>query len=416
MNKTRFLILSDIHFGELANCSTFAVSANQVKNPIINAKPMKDCLIDALRTQTSGINAILVPGDLTSQGDPAEFCSCVQTVTEIANHLHVPPDRVYYTFGNHDVNWPICDLKSAGKSGDYYQKVAAHVGSLFVPNGNPHIQGPVPGSAVYKGDSYTIIVLNSGYFSIKDQAYYHGKLGQDQLNWLRSTCDCVLSEETWNLLLLHHHPQNYPFPTVIADISTLEEGAELMEIAGSARFLDMIIHGHRHHPRIVTNYTAGWHSPITFLSAGSVAVNPQHRRNGEIDNLFHIVTLESRLDTSAAFGCIDTFHYKSASGWTRVRYLDEMPIDGIQHFGSVVSKADKIAQFVDILHNLVDGAGNNPVSLPKHEDLTSDLRCTQLHKLHEILMEAAHKVNCQIMGKYPDDVIALASPPIPSER
>ncbi len=81
---------------------------------------------------------------------------------------------------------------------------------------------------------------------------------------------------------MHHHPFNYPFPTISEDISQIKEGVEFIELA-EKNGVDFVIHGHRHHPKVKTVLPEGY-APITYFCAGSPSVNAEHRSNGEIPN------------------------------------------------------------------------------------------------------------------------------------
>ncbi len=102
---TSLLVLSDIHFGQLSCSSDFALPPNNA-NEFQNAVSMKASLIET--AANSGVDAIVVTGDLTSIASPAEFIGAVQAVNEIRAGCGVAAENVFFTFGNHDTNWRIC--------------------------------------------------------------------------------------------------------------------------------------------------------------------------------------------------------------------------------------------------------------------------------------------------------------------
>ena len=281
MKNSTILIVSDIHFGKFANCSEFALDPKDLEHPVSNAVPMRTGLIDSMKASKVELDALVVSGDLTSMGEPKEFHACANTIVQMGGELGIPVERLYFAYGNHDVNWRICQLAEDVESRDHYQRIAAHVGPLFVPNAEADEKGPVPGSALYDTPMYRIFLLNSSYFSHPSELYHHGKLGSDQLQWLEDRLASHCKPDKWNILVTHHHPRRYPYPTLTADISSIEEGPELLRVIGKYG-IDFVIHGHRHHPTLVTHMEDNWCHPITFLCAGSVAVNPSHRNNGEI--------------------------------------------------------------------------------------------------------------------------------------
>ena len=116
MSAASFLVLSDIHFGKFSVSSDFAALGNPPVHAISNAISMKASLID--RAREYGVEGILVSGDLTSIASPGEFLGTKQVVTEIANALSIPIANVFYTFGNHDINWRITGLATDNGEGD----------------------------------------------------------------------------------------------------------------------------------------------------------------------------------------------------------------------------------------------------------------------------------------------------------
>lgn len=266
----RLLLISDVHFGKLAASSQFALSGSGTPNTIQGAIPMKEHLIKTIKGVAPSPQAFLVLGDLTSIASPSEFQGSVAAVKEIATGVGIDLENVLITFGNHDVDWRVCSLATPSErypKDDLYHHVAARVGEFFVENPSSFTSGPLPGSGVFKHKDFVVFVLNSGFFCVSDQDYRHGKLGKEQLKWLENVLQQGGATTGWRILMVHHHPFNYPYPTLSKDISTLEEGAELVELAGS-HGIDFVCHGHRHHPKISTQMHATWKRPVTYLLRG----------------------------------------------------------------------------------------------------------------------------------------------------
>lgn len=319
--KLTFLLISDIHFGPSAFSVDFALKDAPPKHQISAAVPMKPSLIEALLDKS--ISVLLASGDLTSTGSPSEFDQCSATVFEIGSALGLQNENIFFTFGNHDVDWRVSSLATEdGREKDpLYTKVAGKIGGIFVKNPTPSSEGPLPGCAVYERAGFALFVANSGYYCSHAQAYRHGILGEEQLKWLEGSLSAIASDDLcWRILLLHHHPQNYPYPTPTEDISCLHEGSELLELIGKSR-IDIVCHGHRHHPYLRTMMLSGWTAPVTFLCAGSLAVNEVERRLGEIPNVCHVVNLESRNPDGAAIGNVLTYKYTTSLGGPRYHTL-----------------------------------------------------------------------------------------------
>jgi 3',5'-cyclic AMP phosphodiesterase CpdA len=408
----RLLLISDVHFGKLAATPEFALSGHNALHPIQGAVSMKKHLIQTVKGIIPIPQALLVLGDLTSIASPSEFRGSVHAVIEIAGGVGINEENVIFTFGNHDVDWRICSLATpTGQfpKDEFYNTIAAHAGNFFAENPPTFENGLLPGSGVFVNDDFELFVLNSGHFCVSDQDYRHGKLGEDQLKWL----DFVLQRDTplpkWRILMVHHHPFNYPYPTLAKDISTLEEGAELVELAGR-RGIDFVCHGHRHHPKISTQMAATWKGPVTYFCAGSLGVNETERNNGQIPNLFHVVSLESRLSNGAAFGSVQTFEYAASEGWRQIRNTKETPLDHIQYFG-VIATASELSAFAKNFllpyANRTNSGSRGSVMLPSYTDLPPEFRCQACNDLNTLLQRAARDAGCKTVGLYPGEVALM---------
>lgn len=403
MKEMELLILSDVHFGPSSSSAEFALEDAPPHPPLTGAVSMKKSLVDALAGRE--VSAVLVCGDLTSRGRPSEFAGCEKTILEVASDIGVPSNDVFFAFGNHDVDRRISGLADVGtgQADTRYYSVAASVGDMFVKNRTLSAEGPLPGCATFKRDGFTLLSLNTGYFCNGDQAYAHGVLGQAQLTWLRSALGGP-KPSGWSILMLHHHPRKYPYPTPTEDISCLQEGPEFMD-AMQYGHVDIVCHGHRHHPYLCTQMENGWARPVTFLCAGSLAAGASARRLGEIPNVFHVLRLEQKAKNGAAVGTVQTFRYTSSEGWLPVSYSSEVPFDAVQKFGSIATSSELLADVERLITEATAGGHNTFLRLPGYDTLPLSLKCVPLRKLNDLLRQVAKEnANMGPVGQYPDDV------------
>lgn len=403
-----FLVMSDIHFGELADSPEFSVSGKQKGGASSHRPSRRDGLVATVAKLTPKPTALFVPGDLTSIASPAEFKGCVDVTLGIADELGISRDNVFFTYGNHDTNWRICDLATETprfQSDPAYSDVAATLGSLYAPLSNCVFAGPILGSGVFQSDNCTLFVVNSGYYCVAEQSYRHGRIGSDQLIWLGDAMARYSSSAGWKILMVHHHPFNYTYPTPIEDVSCIEEGADIVDLA--ARFgIDMLCHGHRHHPRLFTDMRTGWASPITFFCAGSVAVNAHHRDSGLVPNLFHVVSLKRRLSNGGAFGNVTTFEF-TTDGWKPVRDCSATPLDHVHWFGSLATRQESEKAVREFLAETLRQVCGTPVMLPQHSALPPELMCCRLGDLNSLLTAIAPDSGFRVVGKYPEPVALI---------
>ena len=334
----RIALISDIHYGEFSRTAEFAVPGEPIKDENVGGESLKDSTIKLLKENQ--VEYLCVAGDLTSKGSPQEFTFCEKLIVEIADAINIPREKILLGLGNHDVDWKISSLYNtfdSTKSGfpleqvkEKYRKIAAHAAMLNIET-IPASQncGPAPYSGVFENECFVMFVLNTGWYCTDDQIFSHGKLDKKQLMWFEAEAKKHKSTHKWKIILMHHHPKSYSYHVPSVDISALEEGSELLEIAGE-NGIDLILHGHRHHPRAETTIMTGWKKPITFICAGSFAVNASHRSGGEIPNTIHIIEL------TAETGVLNLYNYQyaQAKGWIPINNnSQEIPLDHKMRLG-----------------------------------------------------------------------------------
>jgi predicted MPP superfamily phosphohydrolase len=406
LKYTKILVLSDIHFGKSTCNRDFALPGDSPEHLMEPAVSMKENLISV--TNGYEFDAIFVLGDLTSFGLPSEFKGCGDIIREIARNLRVDEGNIFFAFGNHDVDWNISRLADQGtRSEPLYKELAATTGTIFLNHENKkYLKGPVPSSGVYFHDKANIFIVNSGYYSTHDQTFSHGKLGDRQLSWLKESLDKHSNYKKWNILILHHHPRKYSYPSVYIDISCVEEGSELLDIIGSSK-IDLVLHGHRHHPILFTQMITGWIAPKTFLCSGSLSVNSLKREYGQIPNTFHIVTLFERLGTGGALGDVETFEYTSHSGWEKCKYKKTLPMDPKQKFGDCAPESVIKNGLENLIKTRIAETSDSALYLTPYVNLPVEAQCLNYHVLNNMIKDISVVLNVKVKGDYPDEVLIL---------
>lgn len=398
----RIALISDIHFGKLSRTAEFSVPGELIQDENTGGKSLKESMINTLKDEN--IKYLCIAGDLTSIGSPQEYIYCKDMLIDLADNLNIPRNNILLGLGNHDIDWKISELYKTYDSlntnfpselvKDQYRKVAASASLMYLESiSPPKIRGPAPYSGIIENNDFVMFVLNTGWCCTEDQAISHGKLDSTQLRWFSNEASKYKTANKWKIILMHHHPINYSYPIPSWDPSLLQESGELLEIAGNNGF-HLVIHGHRHHPRAETFYNNNWDHPITFICAGSFAVNASHRNGGSIPNTLHIVELTNELGVIKLL----TFQYSSASGWSPL-YCNcpETPLDPKMLLGKIFtpSEIDKsICKLTSLEKEL------------KWIDLDECLQFMPYNKLNDLLKERLENTH-KIIGKFPDDVCLI---------
>lgn len=339
----KIALISDIHFGELARTREFAVPGYPVKGETTGEVSLTDSLVEKLRSE--GVEYLFISGDLTSRATPQEFRYCIEKIKEIVSRAEIPENNIVWAIGNHDIDWKITEIfekytEELKTNKDLLQFVedcyrlsaiaSTEIKTKALPN--PSTAGDLPLSGIYETDEFIVFILNSALYSTHNQTIKHGKLSTKQLDWFREHAKKLKDDSRWKIVLMHHHPHTYPFPTITHDITAIEDGPEFMEIAGDVG-IHLILHGHRHHPKAITQDETGWSHPITLICAGSLAVNSDERK--DIPNTFHVIELTDVVGTCK----LHSYEYSASEGWKQIQARKEAPLDYEMYFGKNFNKA-----------------------------------------------------------------------------
>lgn len=406
-SSNQILVLSDIHFGDFSQNNYLLANSHTEEAAEIERAAAE--IKEALSNNNLSPSIIAVPGDLTSKGTPSEFTLTQNFIKHVAQALSINDSNIIITYGNHDLDWSVCRLVPASDpKRKSYQTLAAQVGEVFSPGTPPHEKGPVAGSGIHNINGIRFIVLNSGIecFALdKDSEpftpYHHGKIGLSQLAWLRRIAPTDNSIDITTVALIHHHLVNIPYPKYSPDISLLAEGAEVRQEFGRIG-IDILIHGHRHHPYLHAATELGWQKPISVISAGSYGVNGSHRASGRIPNTFHVVELADRSAAGNRTGRLHSFKQDAADSWIYLT-ADEtnVGIDFIQWFGMPTTDLETDMGLAEIIKGIIPKIGASPIHLPEYESLPLNLKCQRHKKLNRALIEQAKLKGCEVTGKYP---------------
>lgn len=340
---TKIALISDIHFGDDAYIKEYAAPDTKLNGKMSTRPNHTSTAIEIMKAQ--GVQYLFIAGDLTSKGSPVEYHYVKNKIDEIASGAGIDKSNVIWCCGNHDNDWCISDLdrdykkycegiQSAAKKG--YESISSAVLDLYL---HQELMDPcdVPSTGVYMDERIIVFVLNSSVECVRKKAVEHGKITEGQMDWFRREASKYKDDKRWKIVLLHHHPFSYPYPIQVDDLSQLSDGSELCEVIGK-NGINLVLHGHRHHPVCKTTLENGWENAVTFICSGSFAVKPTERMDGEIPNTFHILELSDNVGELVML----SYEYGSSCGWKEIagERTDVIAVDRIMHLGKNITKAD----------------------------------------------------------------------------
>ena len=389
----RIALISDIHFGKDARSSEYALPEQNINGEVKNAVLLTESAINILKKQN--INYLFISGDLTSVGSPMEFHYCEKKIKQIVEEVNINENHVIWCTGNHDNDWSIAKLgddyetsapKLKSLAREKYGALAGTMANFYFGYKNLKENGVLPSSGIYEDDKMVVFVLNSSSKCIKPEVIEHGSLTNDQLEWFESSLRKYLDDPRWKIVMLHHHPFNYSFPCPTFDVSQLEEGSEFCDLAGKYG-VNLVIHGHRHHPRCKTKCENDWKNPVSFICGGSFSVSDHYRNEGEIPNTFHVIELSDEVGELKVF----SYEYCSSKGWKEVDiYRDELPLDKVMYLGKIYEEEDTINTLIEMVRNTIG------TKIFNWDDLADAIKYKSSDMLKRIAGKIEKEESCEI--------------------
>ncbi len=339
----RIALISDIHFGKDSRTNEFAVPGEAVYDETTGAVSLEQGLIELLSSKK--VEYLFVAGDLTSLGSPQEYFYCEKKILEIAEKSNIPQKNIICSLGNHDIDWNVSDLyKFISKDKTFtddvidvikkgYKKLSMsapyiYLKELGIYNQELHV------SNVYVKESsdFIVFVLNTSWDCAPDQTLVsHGRLSDAQIEWFDKKAQQYSNDDRYKIVLMHHHPHQYTYPVHYFDCSMIEDGDKFLSVAARNK-INLILHGHRHHPTTKTIMQNGWSNPIIFLCAGSLSVNFKQRY--ESPNTMHIIDIKNSTKVIDLYN----YEYSSSEGWKPfTKYSNEKPLDSQMRLGKIVT-------------------------------------------------------------------------------
>ena len=261
-----------------------------------------EALRELLRTNSITADVMVMPGDITNRMDNQGIISGWDYVGQIAIALRAR--LLAATLGNHDVQ------SRNPKKGDPFSAARLLVPSFPLSEDGPLNEFWANGFCIVDSDNVRIVIINSVASHTTKDAAEHGLITSDQLARLKSAL-AGGPKKTFQIAVCHHHPMLHE-DIGLGTNDVMENGSLLTELLAANGF-HLVIHGHKHHPKL--SYAPGA-TPLPVLAAGSFAAGMKNGLASITRNLFHVITL--RLSESPGLlvkGIIKTWQFRLSKGW-----------------------------------------------------------------------------------------------------
>jgi len=155
-----------------------------------------------------------------------------------------------------------------------------------------------------------VLVLNSAASHTNETMAKRGRITNQQLEQI----DTALGKGTslFNIAVCHHHPILHEDIGLGTD-DVMENGSLLTQLL-SERAFDLIIHGHKHHPKLSRAPNGPRELPI--LAAGSLSAAMSRGLASRTRHLFHLVSLTKDKEGEISRGIIRSWQFRHFKGWS----------------------------------------------------------------------------------------------------
>ena len=333
------LVLSDLHAKTASSAagstdSHFTVGANaryDENSPSLSFKRL-------IQTEKLKADYVVCCGDLCDQADKEGFKVAWRFLHDVKKQLGAKD--LIVTAGNHDVDSrglgnpsPLDFLKSPelkprfpcnlsrGRFDRYWSRCFYTLE-----------QGPV-----------RFLVINTNAIHGVGEEHNWGRITDTTLNEIKSALKKSVPREI-NLCICHHHPHRHPeIPKDYDDIRGGQLFLDMLAKSGEAPWI--VIHGHKHHPRL--GYAQGNSRSAAVFSAGSFSARLYPELERLARNQFYLLKFPlseiHRLRTTVA--TFQSWTWFEGSGWARSPIGSGLPAYGGIGYRDVVSLAARLQTF-----------------------------------------------------------------------
>jgi predicted phosphodiesterase len=265
--ETRIAHLSDLHIAPI-RARLADETRRFLKRPIGNNLEWTELILaDAAR---HGVDHVVITGDLSQSGRKQQF-ACVREVLKDYDD----PQRLSIVPGNHDVSYRDFITKGRAKP-DHpakltgFLKAFSHVIPAQLP---PEIgltkDGVFPSvKFIGEGGSVALIGIDTtrGFSTHMPGLNSLGIVSRSQFAALREILESKALESRTKIVLMHHHPMIIPYYNWFDNLKSLMRSKQLLDLLYD-RHVDLILHGHKHHPFCWQSHTFDDHN-LSVICAG----------------------------------------------------------------------------------------------------------------------------------------------------
>jgi len=327
----RILVISDLHIGDAARGKDLRVGDH---DKWLDENYINDFIVFVSK-RIARVDYLLIAGDISNRGGFDELRLGKNVINRIVEGLKISKEKVVIVPGNHDVDWDVLRLRDGGigsaelrKSQRYdpFKKVFCDDEKVLKLFDKPYFTS-------WDFEGLFVVGFNSGWDDDNEKYVHNGKIDDEVISQIEKHIKESDAENKIKLFITHHHLFQFSDKVSdITDVSIMVNAENLIRMLARNRF-DMVVHGHKHVPRIFTQDIDALH-PISYLCAGSFSAILNQRLSGHVLNMFHVIDFDEVKDEgSRVHGFVENYSYSSPHKWLESKRLNAgvLPKEG---FGS----------------------------------------------------------------------------------
>ncbi|MEM7092719.1 MAG: metallophosphoesterase [Actinomycetota bacterium] len=355
----RLLVLADIH----AHTSdrTLVVEGIEPDNQALvkppshvsstpNASRHSDALVSLREDPPPDIDLMLVAGDLCDRADEGGLRFVWSELAEFASELGCD---ILGVPGNHDMDSRF--HRHNDPKGQLQQLVSRNGTHFVASDQNLRDQFWARGFLLDSLDELLVLRINTAAHHGYRDEHEHGRVSEFLVNGVHDALVEANNKRPGQvaLLLCHHHLFPHPSFEVSQglDYEVARGSEKLLEALGAYTAEWIIVHGHRHHPRVFYGVDQGMVAPVV-LSAGSFGADLNGIEAG-ISNCYHVVDVDAGyLEKGRVRGVVETYVFSRGVGWRPAPSDDSNPvaISHIEGFGERRLESDLADEVVALVN------------------------------------------------------------------
>jgi predicted phosphodiesterase len=287
-------------------------------------------------------DVLICCGDLGDKSRPAGIQYVWDRLHKIKHALGA--SELFITSGNHDV-----DSRYLYNDHDAKGVLQSLLPRYPLPDENLTNKYWSRNYAIVTRDDFRIAILNSSaYHGNKDAEMLHGRVSARTVEAMRVELEQLeaTDKRNVNILLCHHHPIKYSDVGDL-DYSEMDGAPKLIEVLGSGDYGNwMVIHGHRHQPRIT--YATGPSTAPVIFSAGSLSAVLYPELQLIARNQFYVIEFpvdEMGLHNLGLVGTFESWDWAAGLGWHRAGQQSGLPAFGgfgNKNTGAIIDAIDSL--------------------------------------------------------------------------